>query len=240
MIDKLDDSLEGIAIGVRFRPNFSIEDKFGEIIDTILYSKDSFFDTKVFPVTRAGVGKKILCNDITNDNLLIDSSNFILEIYFNESVKGFKKSDLQSIHKNFKEQILQGVMKQFKICEIVRIGYIKRYLIKTEEYIKAISERTVSNPMGVVKDVDLRFSYSLPTEEALLRKKIDDYDNVIFNIIKSAHRKEAFLSLDYQRIYSPLLPSTAGMEFDDFIKKAEEFNANQYLPWLNKSYGAVR
>ncbi len=240
MIEKLDDNLEGIAIGVRFRPNFSIEDKFGEIIDTILYSKDAFFDPRVFPQTRGAVGKKILCNEVTNNNLLIDSSNFIIEIYFNEAKGGFKKTDLNLVIKNFKEQILFGVMKQFKICEVVRIGYIKRYLLKTEEYIKAISERTVSNPMGTIKDVDLRFSYSLPTEEALLRKKINDYDNVIFNIIKSANQKEAFLSLDYQRIYSPFLPSTSGIEFDEFIKRAEDFNSKKYLPWLNQSYGVIQ
>jgi hypothetical protein len=37
MIENLEDYLSGIVFGIRFRPYFSIEDKFGEITDKILY-----------------------------------------------------------------------------------------------------------------------------------------------------------------------------------------------------------
>jgi hypothetical protein len=35
MIEKIDQYLIGLAIGIRFRANFSIEDQFGKIVDTI-------------------------------------------------------------------------------------------------------------------------------------------------------------------------------------------------------------
>ena len=36
MLDTLDNYLVGIALGIRFRANFSIEDQLGKITDTIL------------------------------------------------------------------------------------------------------------------------------------------------------------------------------------------------------------
>ena len=41
MIDNLDINLTGIAIGVRFRANFAIEDELGSIVDKIVYKKGS-------------------------------------------------------------------------------------------------------------------------------------------------------------------------------------------------------
>ena len=39
MIEKTNDYLIGIALGIRFRANFSIEDQLGKIVDTILKRK---------------------------------------------------------------------------------------------------------------------------------------------------------------------------------------------------------
>ena len=84
MIEKLEDYLIGIAIGIRFRANFSIEDQLGKIVDTILYSKKSYFNPEVFPRVRNSIGKKVLFNEITQDKLHIDNSNIILEVNFEE------------------------------------------------------------------------------------------------------------------------------------------------------------
>ena len=44
MIDKVDENLVGMVMGIRFRANFSIEDQVGQMVDHLLYSKKAFFE----------------------------------------------------------------------------------------------------------------------------------------------------------------------------------------------------
>ncbi|MDD3275161.1 MAG: hypothetical protein PHN16_05365 [Candidatus Omnitrophica bacterium] len=237
MVQNLDDYLVGIVLGIRFRANFSIEDKLGQILDTILYSKKSYFSPEVFSTVRGEVGKKIIFNQETQDSLTIDNSNFILEINFNEDKKrGFKKSDLQGILQKFDEQIIKEVMKSFKICEIMRIGYIKRYLFPIHQLAESFVNKTVGKNLDGVNDINLRFSKKLPVVEAVIKKEVSDYDNVIFSIIKSADRDEIFMAVDYQSYFDPFLQSIDAIQFDNFINQADIFNKNKYLTWLNENY----
>lgn len=115
---QLSESLISMVIGVRFRANFSIEDQLGQIVDQILYSKDSYFNPKKFPLVKSGVGRKLLVNESTGDQLTIDNSNIILEIVFGDS---FAIGDVKKILERYEDDIIRGVMKKFAIKEIVRL-----------------------------------------------------------------------------------------------------------------------
>lgn len=90
--------------------------------------------------------------------------------------------------------------------------------------------------MDGVNDIDLKFSRKFPVPESLTKKNIYDYDNVIFNIIKRADKDELYISVDYQKYFEPFLQSSVGINFQDFAKKANEFNSKNYLNWLNTNY----
>ena len=122
---QLSESLISMVIGIRFRANFSIEDQLGQIVDQILYSKDSYFNPKKFPLVQSGVGRKVLANQSTGDQLTIDNSNIILEIVFGDS---FAISDLNRILECYESEIIKGIMKKFAIKEIVRVGYKEIYI----------------------------------------------------------------------------------------------------------------
>jgi len=234
-ISGLSEYLMGVAIGVRFRANFSIEDQLGRIIDTILYTKNSFFNPNIFPTVRSNVGQRVLINEKTNDRLHIDNSNFILETQFGDTLN-FKSSDFQSILNNFNNQIIKGVMKSFAIKEIVRIGVIKRYLFKIDELAETFVDKTIGKTLEGINDINLRFSKKLPITAALVKKNVNDYNNVIFNIIKRADKDEIFMSVDFQTYYDPFLPSSLDIDFEPFVKQVEQFNSDRYLKWLNSNY----
>ena len=233
MIENLEENLTGIAIGVRFRANFSIEDQIGRIIDQILYSKDSFFNPDIFPLVQSGIGKRQLANEETMDSLKIDNSNIILEINLGGS---FNVADLETIHSKFEEQIIKGVLNSFKIKEIIRIGYIRRYIFQYKELAKKFVDKTIGETLGGINDINLRFSKKLPIEEAFVKKNLHDYYNSIFNIIKITDKEEIFMSVDFQRFYDPFLPNSMEIDFIPFIEKANSFNNKHYLPWLNNNY----
>ena len=237
MIETLDQFLIGIAIGVRFRANFSIEDQLGRIVDQILYSKGSYFNPKIFPLAESNVGKRLLINPETDDKLRIDNSNIILEIQFGTT---FKTKQIKEILSKFEGQIIKQVMKTFSIKEIVRIGYIRRYLFNLQDLAKTFVDKTIGETLGGVNDINLRFSKKLPVEVALAKESVNDYNNAIFNIIKKADRDEIFMSVDFQKYFDPFLPSYAEIGFRPFIEDANAFNNSRYLSWLNSNYVEIQ
>ena len=233
MIENLDKFIAGIALGVRFRANFSIEDQLGQIIDKILYSKNSFFNPSVFPLVKSDVGRRMLINEETNDVLRIDNSNIILEI---QTDAKFKVKDIPKILKHFDTEIIKGIMKSFAIKEIVRVGYIRRYLFEMQDLAKTFVDKTIGGTLGGVNDINLSFSKKIPVAEAIAKRDVNDYNNAIFNIVKKADLNEIFMSVDFQSFYDPFLTASTDIPFKSFIETAESFNKKNYLPWLNSNY----
>jgi|GEM_PF-698776 len=235
MIENLEDYLVGIVVGIRFRANFTIEDQLGKIVDTILYSNDSFFNPNIFPHVRAGVCQKHLVNPETDDRLTIDNSNFVLEIQF-ENENGFMKSDYKKILENFDREIIKGVMTRYKIQQILRTGLIKRYLFPFKNLATSFVDKTIGKTLEGVNDINLSFSKKIPTPEAMAQRDVNDWCNAIFNIIKKADSNEIFMSIDYQLYYNPFLEKASEIKFIPFVNAAESFNQKKYLPWLNTNY----
>jgi len=234
MIDNLDDYLISLAIGVRYRANFSIEDQLGRIADQILYSKQSFFKPQCFPNVYTNVNEKILVNEKTKDHLIINNSNIILEINFGEY---FQASDFDVIVNKFNSDIILGIMKDFRITEINRVGLIKRYLFDIEDLSNNFIKKTIGATLEGINDINLRFSKKLPEYKAFINKDVNDYFNAIFNVIKRADKKELFVSVDFQKYFDPFLNRSSEIEFEKFYEKALSFNNKIFLSWLNKNYG---
>ena len=236
MIEKLDKYLIGIAAGIRFNPNFSIEDQMGSILDTILYSSDSFFNPIIFPEVSTPIpGQKVLHNKATGDRLIFDSSNFILEVQFGENYS-FQYQDHEKILSKFDEQIVQDTMTKFKVRDIRRIGLVKRYLFPMKDLAQSFVERTIGKTLEGVNDINLRFSKKMPVPEAMVKRDVNDWSNAIFNIIKKAGVDEIFMSVDYQIYFDPPLNKASDIKFPVFSNAALEFIEDRYLPWLNNNY----
>lgn len=233
MIKNIDDYLIGIVIGIRYRANFSIEDSLGAIVDKILYDKNSFFNPKIFPLVQNTTIGRILINDNNSDKLTINNSNIILDLLFDGS---FNKDNYELIVENFKQQIIDGLMKKYKITEITRIGLVKRYLFPIEDLAQSFIDKTIGKTLKGINDINLRFSKKIPSSDALVSKDLLDYNNVIFNIIKQSGKNELFTSIDYQKYFDPFLTSVDELKFNEFVKSANYFNSDNYLPWLNKNY----
>ncbi len=233
MITNIDNYLVGIVIGIRYRANFSIEDSLGAIVDKVLYDKKAFFNPNIFPLVQNTGNGKLLFNDKNSDRLTINNSNIVLDLLFDGY---FPKEDCELVINKFNEQIIEGIMKQYKITEIIRIGIVKRYLFQLEDLAESFINKTIGNTLDGISDINLRFSKKIPTSEAMVHREVLDYSNVIFNIIKQSDKNELFVSMDYQKYFDPFLSSVNELKYDDFIKTMSSFNKNNYLSWLNKNY----
>lgn len=245
MIESVRTYLVGIAIGIRFGPNFSIRDDFGNMADKILYKKDSFFNEKMFPVVGVNPAEISLNDDKSGDSLVINSRDIVLtcNIENQDLVQGtnikpkIKLDMLPELNKRFEQDIIEGVLKEYKFNRIRRIGYINKYVFNVEELSKRLTSKIFGETIGDVTDVNLRFSKKYPVPEAMVKKNVNDYHNVIFNITKKADKDEVVASLDYQAYYEPVLESMKDVNFDEFLGLMEKYNSGTFLKWLNEHFG---
>lgn len=233
MISNLNDCLDSIVIGIRYRANFSITDNFGSILDEILYSKGTFFNHNFFPlVIHSKVDEKVLFNEDNKNSLTINSSNMIIELHDTDKI------NLKEIVESFKSQIVLGIMKKYKITQINRIGFINRYIFKVPTLANNFIEKTIGETLEGIKDINLQFSRKYTISEALVKKDINDHYNAIYNVIKRADKDELIISVDFQRFYEPVLESTSLIKYDQFIDKVYIYNSEDFLSWLNNNYGS--
>jgi len=234
MITNLVENLIGVAIGIRYRPNFTIEDSLGKIIDNILYSRDSFFNPEMFPDVLTNHSEKILVNKEMGHSLRVNNSDIILELGFIENIS---EDYIKKVNSKFKEQIIDQILKEFKITQINRIGHIRKYLFTEKDFSKLFLKKTLGDYFPDINDISLRFSKKLPKQMSLIKDGVNDYINVIYQIVKKADRNELFISTDYQLYYLPYLERASQIEYEQFINGLEGYNKGEYLNWINDYYG---
>lgn len=234
MIEELKKYLVSSVVAVRYRQNFSIVDKFGTIIDEILYGKKTFFKPEDFQfVQHTKADEKVMFNKDNGNNLKINTSNIILEININkENDLEYKKMAFEA----FDKQIVQGVLKTNKVVQINRVGYINRYIFPIKELAENFINQTIGSTIDNVRDINLRFSRKYPIPEAQVKKEVYDYYNSIYNAIKQSDKDELIFTVDYQRYYEPFLESSSLVEFSKFCEHVEYHNEKVFLPWINDNY----
>lgn len=235
MITNLESYIVGYVIGIRYRETFTIADNLGAIIDDILQSKNSKFKANIFPyIQHTDRDEDVLfdlANNLPKDKLTINTSNIVLD------VQDLNKIPLNKGITAFKDTIIKYIMHEYTIGHINRLGFIKRYVLEDKEIINKFVSGTVGRGFAEVNDINLQFSKRIPIDESLIKENINDYRNVIINIIKKNGINKLYLSVDYQHYYSPMLEKTSQIEFDKFLDNANQY-IDKHLPdFLNNTYG---
>lgn len=235
MITELESCKVGYVIGVRYRKTFTVADNLGAIVDNILQSKQSKFKARIFPyIQHTDRDEDVLFdfeNNIPQNKLTINTSNIVLD------VQNMDKISFKDGIEAFRDTIFKYIMHEYSIGYINRIGFINRYIIKDKDIIDKFIKGTVGRGINDVNDINLQFSKRLPLTESLVKQGVDDYHNVIVNIIKKNAKEELFLSVDYQLYYSPMLEKASQIDFDRFLKNANDYIQKHLLGFLNNTYG---
>ena len=235
MITELESCKVGYVIGVRYRKTFTVADNLGAIVDNILQSKQSKFKSRIFPyIQHIDRDEDVLFdfeNNIPQNKLTINTSNIVLD------VQNMDKISFKDGIEAFRDTIFKYIMHEYSIGYINRIGFINRYILKDNDIIDKFIKGTVGRGINDVNDINLQFSKRLPLTESLVKQGVDDYHNVIVNIIKKNAKEELFLSVDYQLYYSPMLEKASQIDFDRFLKNANDYIQKHLLGFLNNTYG---
>lgn len=225
--------VERIAFGVRFQPHFEIIDHAGEIVDRILRSSGSPFGPSFFPISERDPGEHRLFNPETMDRLRLNQSDAILEM----KVDTRKTSDIETLGKHFSTFILERLRQVMHLSDINRYGV----LFRLEECHSALQETPIEHfiqrDFRDARSLSLRFTKRLPVLEALAKRGVDDYRNVIYTL-KQTEEGEVSIWVDYQEYFKPELDAKefAQKPYEDFVSRGIEYLLGDFQNWLNKLF----
>jgi hypothetical protein len=233
-LDNLKDYLAGIAIGVKYRNNFSIEDYTGSIVDELLYKKNSLFNSVNFPYTTGiGSSQKVLHNPKTGDSLILNKSNIILEINFSDLIP---KEKSQILIDDYFETVTQKIYKIVNIHDVYLIGIVHKYLITDESSGIALYDNFRKMTFDDATSITVNFTKKNVLPESKVNKNTNDYENVICTVNMMQDKKhEYFFQVDYQHVFAPVLDSVIDIEYKSFVEKVSNYNASVANNWI-KAY----
>jgi hypothetical protein len=228
--------IQRFAFGVRYEPQFKLLDRAGSVVDEVLRVAGTPFGPETFPLSEVGPLQYRLVNNETNSDLLINSQDTILQMSLNTR----NGSQVNEWGKAFDEYVLRPLRKSGGVKNITRYGVMLHF---KEDKATSLGNppiaRYLAPDFSKANTLFMRFSRRLPVEEALSKKRVDDFRNAIYAMNQS-ESGEVRISIDYQWYFQP--PLDAG-EWDDrpfsaFVDRGAEYVEGEFQKWFQK-FGAV-
>jgi hypothetical protein len=202
-------SLSSAAFGIRYTNHYSIEDKFGRILDRIL--KTPNWGAERFPLTAEGLGFRALKNDDRQEQITISSTDTVYKGPLGNIEEASKRGT------EFAEHVWRAVCDSAGKPAAVRYGCVIYFDLPS--HWRPI-QTLLSEQDRETSELDLRFGYRLPLEAAMASSQINDYRHVIWQVTSREGRAKA--SVDFQRVFDPPLESSTKnyIAFTTFLRDA--------------------
>jgi hypothetical protein len=232
---ELREYLSGIAVGVKFRNNYTVEDYLGSIADALLYSKNGgLLNYIAFPYYSSTIDSKnmLLNNDKTGDSLIVNANNIILDVNFSEKILKEKSDEL--IDEYFKA-LTQKIYNIVNIREIRMVGLVYKYIIDDEDSSKSIKKTFKDITFDDASSISINFSKKIILPNSKVKKDYNDHENIICTLsMKHEKPKQYLFQVDYQHFFNPMLDSIVDIQYADFIKKVTHYNTEIISQWIKK------
>ena len=220
-----------IAFGVRYEPQYAVMDRVGGVIDAVLRASNTPFGPKVFPLCQSAPSEYLLINPETNDSLKINQRDTILQLSFSTR----ELNHIEEIAVQFSQFVLKPLKEKCRVRNISRYGVLC-YLAECSSSMKNLPvEHYLSKDFSNVQTLSLRFTRRLPSIEAVVKKKVSDYRNVIYTINQD-DKEKVNISVDFQEYFEPVLDENDWTKkpFEKFVKNGLEYIEGEFEQWFTK------
>ncbi len=219
----------GLTIGIRYNKSFRIPDIAGEIMDSLLYSKESPFDPDIFPAIQENSRReRTLYNPETSEYFRLNTDDLILGINIDNNFDS-KISWLKDTVLKYLEDTL---FPKYGIKNIKRLGIIFDQKTSRQPEINTYITTLTTNKVVDAENINLSFSKKLPTIEGQVSKGIQNYRNAIYTF---AEQGDSLLArLDYQYYFDPIVEDLRECKAGAFMDEATMFLEKNYYSWLKK------
>lgn len=229
--------IDQLIFGVRYERRHSVLDHIGAVSDEILRAKETPFGPDVFPLLQALPHEHRLLDPDSEALLRITASDTILILPTHlDNVEGLAKAA-----SDFDTFVLEPLRRISKVSGIVRHGVVLNLSGESANLANPPIKRFLASELALMtraNSVSIRFTKRLATDEALTRKDVDDYRNVIYNIGES-EEGDVNISVDYQQYFKPSLSGSEWSErsFPRFVWGANGYFKGEFSKWLERSVG---
>lgn len=211
--DKL--RIKEILIGIRHKRNFSILDKFGEIVDDIVDNPSTGFPRGYFDGVSAEGFTKTIANEKTKNHIKFTQFDLIYSHNFEKSENYEKENN--KFWDRFNNYIVPDIIEKYNIRDFSRIGIVYTFEFKEiKDYEKSLSNIITSNFTNVN---NIKFSEKDTTEKGRLYKDTNDYINKLYSL--NVNNNIAIFSYDFQYYFTPLKSIFKQCEMDKIIKRSQ-------------------
>ena len=222
-IDEIE--LDRLAFGIRYDPHFRVEDRLGEIVDSVLAIDRQ--DVSRYPQIGYGAGSRQLSNDATSETLTFTRSD---TIYDNKKA-AFHVADIQKLASEFFIDVWGSVLKHANPAAS-RYGCLVGFTLPT-------NWRPIAALLGEEEkdsaEFDLRFAKRLAVESAMVKANISDFRMVIFQV--SCRGRSCRGWIDFQHHFLPALGNDKSRKenpFPQFASQAADFFRGQGWDFLEE------
>lgn len=226
MANPLSYNIKEIFVGFKYK-NFKITAIAGQMIDEILYGKDTPFGAKFFPSVGSSLDEKTLKNEDTEDYLTISSSDLLLRVGVTGSAELNPTLDKVT---NYYYPFLIKLIGKYKISNISRIGVVFKHDFKLnnnlEEYIKKFTGNQIVDPNAI----RLSFSKKYKTNDGLAKLGLDDYINTIYTITDLGGYAQ--VDFDYQKGFDPIAEDIDSCNANEIVTAGKNALHSQFYPWI--------
>jgi hypothetical protein len=219
-----------VAFGVRYEPQFKVFDYLGELLDEVLRADGTPFGPDVFSQSQTDGNERLLVSPEKKRFLRLNQQDTILVWELDTR----KLDDVLALAKDFHEYVLTPLRKGTDVSSIQRYGMMLRLKkltgLKNPPLARYLSQDFTTSSLTTLA---MHFTRRLPAHEALWRKNVDDFRNVIY-IVEEAEKGETQFSVDYQEYFKPPLDRTDWNKrpFTDFSEQALNYFEQEVSKWL--------
>ena len=208
--DKLE--IKEILIGIRHKRNFTILDKFGEIVDNLVDNPSSGFPKGYFDGVSTEGFTKTIANEKTKNHIKFTQFDLIYSHNFEKS-ENYEKEN-SKFWDRFNNYIVPDIIEKYNIRDFSRIGIVYTFEFKEiKDYEKSLRNVITSKFVNVN---NIKFSEKDTTEKGRLYKDTNDYINKLYSL--TLDNDNAIFSYDFQYYFSPLKSIFKQCEIDKIIK----------------------
>jgi hypothetical protein len=224
--------LSRVAFGVRYEPQWRIIDSIGEVIDTVLRTDGTPFGPEVFPTSQSESSGHVLLNGETHNVLRIDQQEVVLEWTFDTR----NLDEVSELAAQFQKLVIEPLRDEAGLANIVRYGMLFRPERQTSPKNPPLQKYLSSEfAAASLTSLAMRFTRRIASEEAMWRKGVEDYRNLIYTAEES-EKGEVQLTLDYQEIFKPMLDGDdwGKHPFTRFVTQALQYFEQDGAKWLKQ------
>jgi hypothetical protein len=224
-------TVEKVAFGVQYEPQYSVSDRKGAVIDQVLRAGGTPFGPDTFPYSRRSADYHHLVNDTTSDSLRLSERDVILAM----SIAEDQQERIRVLGTDFDKYVLGPLRDAAKLRNITRYGVLLTLAEASAWLSESPVQHFLARDVDNARSMNLRFTKRLPTHEAIAKRRVKDFRNVIYTINQS-DEGEVKISVDYQEYFDPALDKREWEEraFDTFAEQGLNYFSNEFEPWIGR------